>query len=70
MSEIKIHRKRLRDVLMSSEFFAIVGSDALESSYPLEQFNDGLAHQLACLAATLRRRVKRDLRSVSVTRTP
>ena len=45
MSEVKIHGKRLRDVLMSSEFFAIVSCDTLKRRYPLEQFNDGLADQ-------------------------
>jgi len=46
MSEIKIHGKHLRDVLMRSEFLAIIGRDAFKSGYPLEQFNDGFADQL------------------------
>ena len=45
MSEVKIHGKRLRDVLMSSEFFAIVSCDAFKRRYPVEQINDSLADQ-------------------------
>ena len=70
MSEVKIHRKRLGDMLMSSEFFAIISRDALKSRYPLEQVNDGLADQFGLFVSNLTRSVKRDLRSVSVTRTP
>lgn len=44
--EIKINRKRLRDVLMLSEFFAIIGRNAFKTRNPLVQFNDGLAEQL------------------------
>ena len=50
MSEIKLHRKRLRYVLMGSEFFAIVSRNALKRGYPLEQFNDGLADQFGLFA--------------------